>query len=71
MIVKLVSFGAIRRGDWLIKVSGAFDQVLVIAYHQTKYQARVKVFTNEVEAVHYVETLLNGGADPFFSHDET
>jgi hypothetical protein len=70
MIVKLVSFGAIRRGDWLIKVSGAFDQVLVIAYHQTKYQSRVRVFTNEVEAVYYVETLLNGGADPFFSHDE-
>lgn len=70
MIVSLFSFGAIRRGDWLVKVSAAFDQILVIAYHQTKYQSRVKCFTNEVEAVHYVETLLNGGVDPFFSHDE-
>jgi hypothetical protein len=71
MIIKLVSFGAIRKGDWIIKVSGAFDQVLVIAYHQTKYQARVRCFTNEIEAVYYVETLLAGGPDPFFPHDET
>jgi len=71
MIVKLVSFNTIRKGDWLVKVSGAFDQVLVVAYHQTKYQSRVRCFTNEVEAVYYVETLLNGGADPFFSQDET
>jgi protein involved in temperature-dependent protein secretion len=71
MIVKLYSFGAIRRGDWLIKVSAAFDQILVIAYHQTRYQSRVKCFRNEIEAVYYVETLLAGGADPSFSHDET
>jgi hypothetical protein len=71
MIVRLYSFGAIRKGDWLIKVSSAFDQILVIAYHQTKYQSRVKVFNNEIEAVYYVETLLSGGADPSFSHSET
>jgi hypothetical protein len=70
MIVRLYSFGAIRRGDWLIKVSSAFDQILVITYHQTKYQSSTRVFNNEIEAVHYVETLLNGGADPFFEHDK-
>lgn len=70
MIVNLISLGAIRRGDWVVKVSGAFDQMLVVAYHQTKYQCRVKCFTNEIEAVYYVESILLNGPDPTFPHDE-
>lgn len=63
-VVSLFSFGPVRRNDWLIKVSAAFDQVIVIAYHQTKYQGIVKCFTDELEAVLYVEYLITHGTTP-------
>jgi len=69
--IKLYSFNPIRKDDWIIKVSTALDQVIVVAYHQTKYQSEVRGFTNEVEAVYYVENILMRGSGSSFSHDET
>lgn len=63
-VVRLFSFGPFKRDDWIIKVSSAFDQVIVIAYHQTKYQGTIQCFTNEIEAVMYVEYLIKNGTTP-------
>ena len=57
-VVKLTTFGPIRRGDWIVKVSAAFDQVIIVAYHITKYEFHIRCCTSEVEAVEYVEYLL-------------
>jgi hypothetical protein len=59
-IIKLVSFGPIKRGDWVVKVSYALDHVLVIAYHLTNYSCEVRSFVNEYEAVMFVEYLITG-----------
>jgi hypothetical protein len=61
MIVRLVSINAIRKGDWIVKVSQAFDQIVVVAYHATRYEGHVKFFLCEQEAIIYVETLLLKG----------
>jgi hypothetical protein len=66
--VLLTSFGPIRKGDWTVKVSHLIDQVLVVAYHKTKYEGHIRCFTNEYEAVLYVEYLLLKGD---FSTDST
>jgi hypothetical protein len=56
--IKLVTFGPIIRGDWVIKVSNVLDQILVVAYHRTNYEAHVRYFTDEAEAVLFAEYLL-------------
>jgi hypothetical protein len=63
-IIKLISFGTIRKDDWLIKISTTLDQILVCAYHRTTYQGQIRLFKNELEAVMFVEYLLLNGVDP-------
>jgi hypothetical protein len=69
LIVRLVSIQPIGKGDWIVKVSSAFDQILVVAYHITRYEGHVKCFTSELEAVVYVETLLLSGSSTYKQKD--
>lgn len=63
-IIKLISFGTIRKDDWLVKISTTLDQILVCAYNCTTYQGQIRLFKNELEAVMFVEYLLLKGVDP-------
>jgi hypothetical protein len=71
MLIKLYTFAPVRKGDWVVKVSSALDQILIVAYHTTKYSSQVRVFSNEIEAVCFLENLLNSGPSSSISHDET
>jgi hypothetical protein len=56
---KLITLLAVRRGDWIIKVSVMSNQILLIASHLIFLDGVVvRTFYNPVDVFNYIENLV-------------
>lgn len=56
--MKLVTLGAVRREDWIIKASVLDDQILIFLYNEATMEAKSLMFYSEEFAYYYLESLF-------------
>lgn len=68
---KLVSFVPIRRGNWIVKTSVYKDKfVMFIAYNTSTAEFVVKQFNNQIDAVKWLEMIIEKDARLHSSPEE-
>lgn len=53
----ITTFETVQIGGWDIKLSKYMDQILVVAYSEVFLECKVEFFTDEPEAMMYIEYL--------------
>lgn len=56
--MKLVTLGAVRREDWIIKASVLDDQILIFLYNEATMESQSLMFYSEEVAYYYIESLF-------------
>jgi hypothetical protein len=58
MLSKSKSWSPIARNGWAIKFSTVGDDILLIFFSQYTSQTIIRHFTNETDAVHFINFML-------------